>query len=78
MTPANGDRAGNGSHPADPAAARVTALARELERAVRRLAGLEELTGQLDTLLRQLAADVTLLAPGPDEEDEVVPPPVRS
>ena len=79
MTPTNpthGSQPGNGSHPADPADARVSALARELERAVRRLAGLEELTGLMDTMLRQLAADIALLAPGPDEEE--APAPVRS
>ena len=77
MTPTNGDRAGNGSHPADPADTRVTALARELERALRRIAGLEELTRLMDTMLRQLAADIALLAPSPEEEEEV-PPAVRS
>ena len=72
----------NGSHPSnDPhlAARRLATLAREMERATRRIAGLEELTRLLDTMLRQLAADVALLAPTPDdEEEEEVPSPVRS
>lgn len=71
--PSNGSHPVNGSQPGDR---RVAALARDLERANRRLAGLEHLTGLMDTMLRQLAANVALLAPTPDEEE--APAPVRS
>ena len=67
----------NGSHPANPSDARLVALGRELERATRRLTAVEALTGQLDLMLRQLAADVTLLVPILDEPDESQAP-VRS
>jgi len=55
----------------------VSALGRELERATRRLTAVEALTGQLDLMLRQLAADIALLVPTPDETDDASPP-VRS
>ena len=67
----------NGSHPTSLSDARLVALGRELERATRRLTTVEALTGQLDLMLRQLAADVTLLVPIPDEPDES-PAAVRS
>lgn len=68
---------GTGSSPADPHAARITALGRELERASRRVTAVEALTRRLDTMLRQLAADVALLTPTGDEPNQT-PPPVRS
>ncbi len=75
MTPTNGSHPTHGAHPLqDP---RVTALGRELERATRRLTAVEALTGQLDLMLRQLAADIALLVPIPDEPDESQAP-VRS
>jgi len=75
MSPTNGSHPTHGAHPIpDP---RVTALGRELERATRRLTTVEALTGQLDLMLRQLAADIALLVPTPDEPDDASPP-VRS
>ena len=75
MTPTNGSHPTHGAHPVqDP---RLVALGRELERATRRLTTVEALTGQLDLMLRQLAADIALLVPTPDETDDVTPP-VRS
>jgi len=75
MTSTNGSHPAHGAHPLqDP---RLVALGRELERATRRLTTVEALTGQLDLMLRQLAADVTLLVPIPDETDDASPP-VRS
>jgi len=62
----------NGAHSANPSDVRLVALGRELERATRRLTTVEALTGQLDLMLRQLAADVTLLAPIPDEADDAL------
>jgi len=75
MTSTNGSHPAHGAHPVqDP---RVSALGRELERATRRLTAVEALTGQLDLMLRQLAADIALLVPTPDETDDASPP-VRS
>ena len=71
MTPTNGSHLTHGAHPTpDP---RLVALGRELERATRRLTTVEALTGQLDLMLRQLAADVALLVPTPDDVDESLP-----
>ena len=75
MTPTNGSHPTHGAHPLqDP---RLVALGRELERATRRLTTVEALTGQLDLMLRQLAANVALLVPMPDEPEDASPP-VRS